>query len=247
MEQGWIKIHRKLLEWEWYQDANTKIVFLHLLLVANYENGEMQTTIKDLAVELRLSVQEIRTALNHLQSTEEITITPTNKFTKIKINKWECYQVSDKSTNKSTNKITNKITNKNEPKAVVPQGERETENIKSTSTSTNTSTRTSTNKSTNLHIIKENKEYIRIAELCVNLNIESEELVSALRDFSDMRKAIKKPLTERALVLNVKKLLKMSNGDEQKAIKIVEQSIMNNWQGFYELNEKDRYSFIDNW
>ena len=35
---GFIKIHRSLLEWEWYQDTNTKTVFIHLLLTANYKD-----------------------------------------------------------------------------------------------------------------------------------------------------------------------------------------------------------------
>ena len=34
---GWIKIHRQILEWEWYSDTNTFRVFLHLLLKANHK------------------------------------------------------------------------------------------------------------------------------------------------------------------------------------------------------------------
>ena len=35
---GWVKIHRQITEWEWYRDANTFRVFMHLLLSANYED-----------------------------------------------------------------------------------------------------------------------------------------------------------------------------------------------------------------
>ena len=35
---GWIKLHRKFKEWEWYQDENTKSVFIHLLLDANHKD-----------------------------------------------------------------------------------------------------------------------------------------------------------------------------------------------------------------
>ena len=38
MEQGFIKLHRSILKWEWYDDANTMRVFLHLLLNANWED-----------------------------------------------------------------------------------------------------------------------------------------------------------------------------------------------------------------
>lgn len=39
---GWIKLHRKLINWEWYQDTNVKVVFLHLLLIANHEDKKWQ-------------------------------------------------------------------------------------------------------------------------------------------------------------------------------------------------------------
>ena len=42
MEGGWIKLYSKFLEWEWYTDVNTKAVFIHLLLTANYEQKKME-------------------------------------------------------------------------------------------------------------------------------------------------------------------------------------------------------------
>jgi len=82
--EGWIKIHRKMLEWEWYNDNNTKILFLHLLLTANHKDkkwqgkiikrGQKITSIQHLADETNLTVQQIRTSLNKLKSTGEITI-----------------------------------------------------------------------------------------------------------------------------------------------------------------------------
>ncbi len=38
MQNGWIKIHRKILDWEWYSDLNVRVVFLHLLLKANHDD-----------------------------------------------------------------------------------------------------------------------------------------------------------------------------------------------------------------
>lgn len=34
---GWIKMHRKFLKWEWYKDIPCKVLALHYLLSANYE------------------------------------------------------------------------------------------------------------------------------------------------------------------------------------------------------------------
>ena len=142
---GYIKLHRKLLKWEWYSDTITFRVFMHLLLTANFEEreyrgmvlkpGQLITGRKKLSVDLGLSEQQIRTALNHLQSTNEITIKSTKKFSVITVENWGKYQscVSDtnqqnhqqtnqrnnqQATNKTTNKTTNKSTNETIGKTV---------------------------------------------------------------------------------------------------------------------------------
>lgn len=114
----WIKLHRKFLDWEWYNKPLTKIVFLHLLLKANWKDGKFQgheikrgscvVGLLSMSKSLGLTIQNIRTALTHLKSTNEITIKSTNKFSVITIVKYEEYQ-QDKT--KSTSKTTNKLTN----------------------------------------------------------------------------------------------------------------------------------------
>lgn len=65
----------------------------------------------------------------------------------------------------------------------------------------------------------------------------NQELLSALKEWQDMRKKMKKPLTERAAELNLKDLHKLSGGDERLMVSIVLQSIKRGWQGFYDLKE----------
>lgn len=111
--EGWIKLHRKILEWEWYNDNNTKIVFLHLLLTANHKEknwqgitikrGQKLTSIQHLAEETNLTIQQIRTVLNKLKSTNEITINTTNKNTLITIEKYNDYQDKEEENNKQIN------------------------------------------------------------------------------------------------------------------------------------------------
>ena len=115
---GFIKIHRKITEWGWYKDPITKAVFLHLLLTANYREREYmgrkilpgQTVVgrKELAMQLGISEQSVRTALNHLKSTNEITIKSTNRFSIVTVVNWEKYQLrDDELTSKSTSQLTN--------------------------------------------------------------------------------------------------------------------------------------------
>ena len=62
----------------------------------------------------------------------------------------------------------------------------------------------------------------------------SELLEMTLRDFIDMRKSIKKPMTTKALELLINNLNKLSNNDEEK-IAILNQSIERSWQTVYPL------------
>lgn len=118
---GYIKLHRKLVDWEWYTDVNVKVVFLHLLLTANFKKnvyqgievlpGQTIVGTNALAVNTGLSRQQVRTALNKLVLTNEITIKSTNKFSLVTIENWSSYQFENET---STNKLTNKSTN-NQP------------------------------------------------------------------------------------------------------------------------------------
>lgn len=68
---------------------------------------------------------------------------------------------------------------------------------------------------------------------------ENEELQDALKAFIQMRSFIKKPMTEYALKLMLKKLDELGNNDTTK-IAIINQSITHNWQGIFPL--KDEYT-----
>jgi DNA replication protein DnaD len=115
---GFVKIHRKLIQWGWYQDNVVKGVFLHLLLTANFKDAPWQGRIikkgqvvigtQKMADELGFTRQQIRTAIKKLKSTNEITTEPTNKNTIVTIVNREDYQsLEEKPTNKSTNTLTN--------------------------------------------------------------------------------------------------------------------------------------------
>lgn len=111
--QGWVKLHRALLDWEWYDDVHMVRLFLHLLLKANHKENQWRgTTIpagsfitgrKVLADETGLSERQIRTCLSRLKSTGEIAIKTTNKYSHVTLTNWASYQLEDdKTTSKTT-------------------------------------------------------------------------------------------------------------------------------------------------
>lgn len=68
---------------------------------------------------------------------------------------------------------------------------------------------------------------------------QNEDLQNTLKAFLQMRSFIKKPMTEYALKLMLKKLDDLGNNDTTK-IAILNQSITHNWQGIFPL--KDEYT-----
>lgn len=105
MNDSFIKLFRKFKDWEWYDDINVKVVFLHLLLSVNYKEKswrgvlvkpwEVVTSHSNLALETGLTVKQIRLCLDKLKRTSEIEINSTNNFSVIKLNKWLKYNWND--------------------------------------------------------------------------------------------------------------------------------------------------------
>nr|DAM12974.1 MAG TPA: replisome organizer [Caudoviricetes sp.] len=225
--EGWIKVHRKLVDWEWYNDINVKVVFLHLLLTANHKEkqwkgqtilrGQKLTSIEHLADDVGLTIQQTRTALKKLKSTHEITIKTTNKNTLITIEKFNNYQFEIDEDNKQNNKQFNNLITNNQ----------QTNNKQIT-------TNKNEKNDNNDNIKKEKNKKRKTFEEVLAENNCSEELEITVRDFIDMRKTIKKPMTSKALELLFRNLEKLTNLEEEK-IAILNQSIEHGWQTVYPL------------
>ena len=122
MNEGWVKVYRDFTKWEWYSDIKIARVFIHLLLTVNHkaarwkgidiQPGQRIVSRESLAKETGLGIQEVRTALNKLKSTSEITIETTSKFTIISLVNWRKYQRGEVDTNQVTNQqINQQLTN----------------------------------------------------------------------------------------------------------------------------------------
>lgn len=103
---GFIVIHRKILDWEWYNDINTKVLFLHLLLKANYKplkfegrdilRGQLVTSLPSLSSQTGLSVRQVRVSLDKLKMTGEVTSSSFARYRIITITKYDEYQDDDR-------------------------------------------------------------------------------------------------------------------------------------------------------
>lgn len=122
----WIKLYRSVLDWEWYDDSKMVHLFIHLLLKANYEDGkwkgiqikrgQLLTGIFSLCQQTKISQQSLRTCLEKLKTTNEITIQSTNKYSIITLCNYEIYQTNQQSNNTLANKLsTNEQQTTNKP------------------------------------------------------------------------------------------------------------------------------------
>lgn len=102
--EGYIKLYRQIMRWEWYDDANALRLFIHLLLKANYEDaqwrglaikrGQLFTSIGHLSHELKISNKAIRIALDKLIKTKVVASEGASNGTMITICKYDSYQSS---------------------------------------------------------------------------------------------------------------------------------------------------------
>lgn len=102
---GFILLYRQITEWEWYQNPNTFRVFLHCLLMANFTDGRFEgmdikrgqfvTSLPSLADQTRLSIRQVRVALDHLIMTGELTNKSFTKFRIITVVNYDKYQSND--------------------------------------------------------------------------------------------------------------------------------------------------------
>lgn len=122
---GWIKLHRQIVNWEWYSDSKTFRLFLHLLLTANHKDnnyrgklikkGCLVTGREILSAQTGMSVREIRTCLERLKSTNEIAIKTNSKGTEIQVINYEKYQsTTNETTNERPSNDQQTTTNKND-------------------------------------------------------------------------------------------------------------------------------------
>jgi len=220
MDETWIKIYRKFLEWEWYDDINTKCLFLHLLLTASnadkkwhgmtVQRGQVITSLDSLHEDLGLSVRQIRTSLEKLKSTGEVTSKATNKFRVITICKYDSYQDSKVYNDKQTDKQATSKRQADDKQATTSKEYKNIENIN-----------------------KENKK--EKSDLPEFVEDAYKEIFSDWLQYKKEKRQTYK--SEKSLKTCYDKLLKLSGNSPAVARQVVDQSIANNWSGLFEIKQ----------
>ncbi len=165
---GYIKLHRSLLNWEWYRNSKTKDLFLHLLLTVNWKEGNFLgfevkrgqriCSRRKLSKETGMSEQTIREALNRLVKTGELILTSSKTFTLITIVNYENFQaeIDVQNNNPVYNPQNNPVYNP--PKNSENLAEQSQKTSIKNSTTTQLATHKATQFTTTIEEIKEIKE-----------------------------------------------------------------------------------------
>jgi uncharacterized phage protein (TIGR02220 family) len=100
--EGFIQLHRKLIEWDWYQDIPTFKLFIHCILKANHKDkswrgikiqrGQFITSLGNLSNETGLTLKQVRLSLDKLTNTGELGKQTTSYNTVITVVLYEKYQ-----------------------------------------------------------------------------------------------------------------------------------------------------------
>lgn len=239
-----------MLNWEWYKDTNTKVVFIHLLLTVNYEDGKWKgreikrgqriTSYKKLSDEINVSVQSVRTAIKHLILTGELTSLTTSENSLITVINYDKYQqLTSQSTsdqqaankpltsdqqaanNKGRNQEGKKL-RKQEYEAHTPEAVHS--DLSESNLDEDQVPEAPARKLTDAAMIK-----TAIEEFTSN-----DDLREALQGWIDMRKKNRKPPTIRAVNLALGQLNNLSRQTASQ-IQIVNQSTLSGWTSFYPL------------
>lgn len=99
---SFIKIDRNIIHWQWFTKPNHLVVWMYILINANYQDGlfcgvevkrgELAISYKNLAKNTGLSIQNVRTVIDHFVSTGELARRGYHDFTVLTVVNYDKYQ-----------------------------------------------------------------------------------------------------------------------------------------------------------
>jgi len=126
--KGWIIIPRDILDEKVFKKSNVFNVFINLLMRASWSDheyngvqlkeGQVVTTLNQIAEWCNLSMQNVRTVLLTLKLTNLLTKESTHQNTTITICNYGSYKLGDLETEQPSNKRANNVTNKHKKEKI---------------------------------------------------------------------------------------------------------------------------------
>ena len=231
MKQGWIKIHRKLLEcdiWDYDEPYTRRDAWIELLLLANHSDkdiifdghktvvkrGQYLTSVRKLATRWQWGKDKTLSFLRLLEECGMIIKESDSRRTLLTIVNYEVYQAKDDDDQTVTRQLTDSE-----------------QTVSRHSPATNKNVKNEKNEK-NEKNDKNNTPYNP-----PRYYPNDETLDKAFADYVAMRKQLKKPMGERAITLAKNELQRLAGSDNDLAVKIIEQSILKSWLSFYPLKE----------
>lgn len=215
MAEGYIKLARELLEKPILQNPKLLQTWIWCLLKASHANHDEMIGLR------KVSLTPGQFVTGRYKGASELKMNP-NTF-------WKYLQWL-----KDNQSLDIKSNNKFSLVTIVNWGLYQVEmfkdNTKNNSKITTKEQQNNTNKN-----VKNGKNDLKDI---INNYTTNFELANTINSFIEMRKKIKKSMTDHALELILKNLDKLSTNDFEK-IEILNQSIMNSWQGVFPLKRQN--------
>lgn len=225
MAEGWIKLHRQIIDSEWFTDVNTNHLFMYCLIRANHKDTKWQgigikrgafiTSLDTLSRATGLSIMQVRTSLKKLIATSNLTSNASNKNRLITVVNYEQYQDDNKQPNKPVT------------------SQQQTNNKRITTDKNNNNNKNENNDKKKISRVKKREERELIFPTWMDDN-----LIYLWNEFIEMRIKIKKPPTHLAKEILLSTLEKLFNNGQDPA-KVLQQSIVSNWQSLFPIKESN--------
>ena len=210
IQRGYIRLFRQFEDWEWYDNPFTKAIFTHCLIKANnkakkwrdltVKRGQFVTSYEKLAASNGMTIQQTRTALKQLQSTNEIEYKTTNLYTLITVKNFNLYQSFEPTNKQNEGQVTQSKRSDNKGNAHVAEYSTNKQNGEQVTTTNNN--------------IYNTKEYIYLSS---SIEKNSKNEIS-----DDEREILKKYLKKNnPNIKNIRAYLKkvIENGDYKDILK----------------------------
>ena len=225
---GWISLHRKILDNPIVcKDSDHLAVWIYLLLNATHTNydaifkgiritlvpGQLITGRKSISTQIKIDEFKVQRILKTFENAQQIAQQTSSQNRLISILNWDTYQQN------------------------AQQNEQQVHND-CTTDAQRVHTNNKDNKVNNNN--NDNKKNIGLKK-CIEDYTNNQAIIESITGFIEMRKIIKKPLTDKALVMVFAKLDKLSKNDAEK-IEILNQSVMNSWQGVFPIRKDNNLS-----